>query len=215
MRISYYRSLCPPNRRAYNIGRMRFINSWPAKILLAVVLWLLFAAIRNGRLKQIYHEHLGETRRERLFLASISFLVAFVVVRVITHAIRQGIGPFHNVEHGDLHIHHLVWGIFLLLGVGYGWLLQVGTGMVGTSRTAGILLSIFYGVGAALTLDEFALWLNLRDVYWERQGRESVDAVLLFGGLLSSGLYGRTFLRALTRNALGLWKPRSGTTSVK
>ena len=70
----------------------------------------------------------------------------------------------------------MVWGILLLLGVGYGWLIQIGTGISGTSRTAGIALSILYGVGAALTLDEFALWLNLRDVYWEREGRESIHA---------------------------------------
>jgi hypothetical protein len=193
---------------SYNIGLMRYINSWPAKVLLAVILWLVLAAVRNGRLKELYHEHLGETRRERLFIASFSFFIAFVIVRIITHAIRNGIGPFHNVSHGDLHIHHLVWGILLLLGVGYGWLLQLGTGMTGTSRTAGIMLTILYGVGAALTLDEFALWLNLRDVYWEREGRESVHAVMLFGGLLSAGLYGRPFLHALARNALGLWNPR-------
>jgi hypothetical protein len=192
---------------------MRYINSWPAKILLAVVLWLLFAAIRNRRLREIYCQHVGETCRERLFIASVSFLTAFVIVRIITHAIRNGIGPFHNVSHGDLHIHHMVWGILLLLGVGYGWLVQVGTGVEGTSRPAGILLSVLYGVGAALTLDEFALWLNLRDVYWDTEGRESIHAVMLFGGVLSVGIYGRQFIHALTRNALGLHK--RGTTPAK
>src|SRR3954466_4257250 len=147
---------------------MRYIDSWPAKVLLAFVLWLLLAAIHNRRLRELYHEHLGETRRERLFIASFSFLVAFIIIRIITHLIRLGVGPFHNVSRGDLHIHHMVWGILLLLGVGYGWLLQIGTGLTGTSRTAGIALSMLYGVGAALTLDEFALWLNLRDVYWDR-----------------------------------------------
>jgi len=199
----------------YNSVRMRYINSWPAKILLAFVLWLLFAAIRNNRLKELYHEHLGETRRERLFIASFSFLIAFIIVRIITHAIRNGLGPFHNVSHGELHIHHMVWGILLLLGVGYGWLLQVGTGLTGTSRTAGIALTILYGVGAALTLDEFALWLNLRDVYWDREGRESIHAVMLFGGLLSAGIYGHPFLHALTKNALGLLKPRKSAASPK
>jgi len=188
---------------------MRYINSWPAKVLLAFALWLLVAAIRNRRLSELYHEHLGETRRERLFIASFSFVIACIAVRIITHAIRNGIGPFHNVSHGDLHIHHLVWGIFLLLGTGYGWLLQIGTGLTGTSRTAGIALSILYGVGAALTLDEFALWLNLRDVYWDTEGRESIHAVMLFGGLLSIGLYGRPFIHALAKNALGLLKPRN------
>lgn len=187
---------------------MRYIDSWPAKVLLAFVLWLLAAAIGKGRLKALYEQHLGETRRERLFIASVSFLVTFVIVRVITHAIRNGVGPFHNVSRGDLHIHHMVWGILLLLGVGYGWLLQIGTGLQGTSRVAGIALSILYGMGSALTLDEFALWLNLRDVYWDREGRESIHAVMLFGGLLSVGIYGQPFLHALTKNALGLLKPR-------
>jgi len=51
-------------------------------------------------------------------------------------------------------------------------------------------MSILYGVGAALTLDEFALWLNLRDVYWAREGRSSIDAVILFGALLAAGAWG-------------------------
>ena len=184
---------------------MRYIDSWPAKVLLALVLWLLFAAIRNGRLKEIYHEHLGETRcRERLFIASFSFLITFVIVRIITHAIRNGIGPFHDVSHGDLHIHHLVWGILLLLGEATAGCCKLEPGWAGPRAPQGILLTILYGVGAALTLDEFALWLNLRDVYWEREGRESVHAVMLFGGLLSAGVYGHPLLHALTKNALGL-----------
>ena len=56
--------------------------------------------------------------------------------------------------------------------------------------------ALLYGVGAALTLDEFALCLNLRDVYWAREGRESFEALALFGGLLSIGLFGRFFFRA-------------------
>ena len=52
---------------------------------------------------------------------------------------------------------------------------------------------MIFGVAAALTLDEFALWLNLRDVYWEREGRESFEALALFGGLLAIGIFGRSF----------------------
>jgi hypothetical protein len=63
-------------------------------------------------------------------------------------------------------------------------------------------MSFLYGVGAALTLDEFALWLNLEDVYWERQGRVSIDAVLLFGTLLAIVMIGGRFLGALGREAL-------------
>ncbi len=61
------------------------------------------------------------------------------------------------------------------------------------------LMSLLYGAGAALTLDEFALWLNLRDVYWVREGRASIDAVVLFGSLLWIGLLGKPLFYALAR----------------
>jgi hypothetical protein len=56
---------------------------------------------------------------------------------------------------------------------------------------------MLFGVGAALTLDEFALWLTFRDVYWEREGRLSIDAVVLFGSLLSAAMWGGPFLTDL------------------
>jgi hypothetical protein len=142
-------------------------------------------------LRRLYTFHFRDERRERLFLASLSFLVTFGIVRGITYTIRAGIGPFHNVSAGGTHIHHLVWGILLLIVVSYVWLLEVG---VGSSWVASVT-AIAFGVGAALTLDEFALWLNLSDVYWERQGRESIDAVLIFGGLLAAGVWGWPFFR--------------------
>ena len=147
-------------------------------------------------LSRIYRFHFRDERRERLFLASLAFLLTFGIVRGITVSIRAGIGPFHNVSAGGTHIHHLVWGIALLIVVGYVWLLEVGVG----STWVASLTAILFGVGAALTLDEFALWLNLQDVYWERQGRVSVDVVLIFGGLLSVGIWGGPFLGALTHN---------------
>jgi len=58
-------------------------------------------------------------------------------------------------------------------------------------------MSILYGVGAALTLDEFALWLNLKDVYFVREGRSSIDAVILFGSLLAVGGWGAPLFSAL------------------
>ena len=158
-----------------------------------------------SELKRLYHFHFHDERRERLFLASLAFLVTFASVRGITHLIRAGVGPLQNVTSGGLHIHHLVWGILLLLVVGYVWLLEIG---VGSSWVAS-LTAIGFGVGAALTLDEFALWLNMRDVYWERQGRESIDAVIIFAGLLSVGIWGWPFLRALT-SLLRRHKPASG-----
>lgn len=155
-------------------------------------------------LRRIYQFHFQSERRERFFLASLAFLVTFAIVRIVTTMIRAGVGPFHNVTAGTTHIHHLVWGILLLLVTGYVWLSETG---VGSSWTASVT-AIAFGIGAALTLDEFALWLNLKDVYWESQGRVSIDVVLLFGALLSVGVWGGPFLAEVARH---LWR-RARTT---
>ena len=60
---------------------------------------------------------------------------------------------------------------------------------------------MLYGIAAALTLDEFALWLNLRDVYWEREGRESIEAIAVFGGLLGLGIFGKSFFHGIVRSS--------------
>ena len=150
-------------------------------------------------LKRIYHFHFKDERRERLFLASLGFLTTFAIVRAITHLIRAGVGPFQNVSSGGLHIHHLVWGILLLLAVGSVWLIERGTG----SNWLASATAIAYGVGAALTLDEFALWLNLQDVYWTGPGRVSIDAVVIFAGGLSLGIWGGPFLREVAEHLVG------------
>jgi hypothetical protein len=157
--------------------------------------------MRITRLLALYRRHFRDHRRERMFLASLSFFVTFGVTRLLTHGFRLHEMPFRMMV-GDTHVHHLVPGILLLLLVGYMWLIQVGTGANGSSVRLGQVTAVLYGVGAALTLDEFALWLNLRDVYWEREGRASLDAVMLFGALVSAGLWGGPFLRASGRQAM-------------
>ena len=146
---------------------------------------------------------MAESRRERLFLASVGFFVAVAVVRGITLAIHYSVGPFHDVQMHGRHIHHMVWGISLLLLVGYLWLVEIGTGSATSARWMGRLTSILFGVAAALTLDEFALWLNLSDVYWQRQGRESYEAMALFGAVLAIGVFGGPFFRGVAREAVG------------
>jgi hypothetical protein len=147
----------------------------------------------------IYAHHFKNARHERMFLASIAFFVTFAVIRTITHLIRAGRGPFHDVVTKEGHVHHLVWGILLLLGVGYLWLLQIGTGEPAARPWASPLTALLFGAASALTLDEFALWLTFRDVYWEREGRLSIDAVVLFGSLLSIAMWGGPFLKDLVR----------------
>lgn len=135
-------------------------------------------------------------RQERAFLASVGFFAAFAVTRAITHALHaEHAGTAGGIIVGGLHVHHLVFGITILLFVGLLWLLRVGTGTQG--HFASRLTAILFGVGAALTLDEFALWLTLQDVYWARQGRDSVDAVIFFGAVLSVLAWGSPLLLAI------------------
>jgi hypothetical protein len=114
-----------------------------------------------------------------------SFLVVFLVTRGITRLIRAGHGPFRDTKVGGVHVHHLVHGIVLMLLAGFGEFLYRPEGVWQ------IVLAVGFGAGAALTLDEFALWLRLEDVYWTEKGRASVDVVLVVaavGGLLVLGL---------------------------
>jgi len=175
---------------------------WILLVLLVILTWILLSSARTGRLRPLYRQHFHEKPRERLFLASLSFSITFVVVRLLTFSIHRDIGPFHNIWIAGRHVHHLVWGIILLLAIGYGWLIEIGTDSGWVER----VMAVLYGFGAALTLDEFALWLNLRDVYWSREGRESVEAVCLFGGLLAVGIWGGRFLHALTWEAIRLFR---------
>lgn len=176
---------------------------WIGPLLIAALLAVFTAAVRGTRLRHVYAARMAESRRERLFLASVGFFTAVLVVRGITLAIHYNVGPFHDVSMAGRHIHHLVWGILLLLLSGYGWLVEVGTGSAGSLQWAGRLMSMVYGVAAALTLDEFALWLNLRDVYWQREGRESFEALALFGGLLGIGLFGKSFFHGIFSHIAG------------
>ena len=172
---------------------------WLLPLLIAAILGGLALAVSKSRLRQVYREKFPESRRERLFLASLGFFAAALVVRGVTVAIHNHVGPFHDISVHGRHIHRLVWGIVLLLSVGYLWLVGVGSGAAHCSRWAGRLTSMLYGVAAALTLDEFALWLNLRDVYWQREGHASLEALGLFGSLLAVGVFGGPFLRGIGR----------------
>jgi hypothetical protein len=165
--------------------------------LVVVVLLVLLELTRFGFL---IRSTIPDRPRRRMFLASLSFLITFVGVRLLVSLVIHQHGPFEWVMVGGRHIHHLVWGILILLLVGYGWLLDLGRSHSPTSILLSRLMSIGYGVGAALTLDEFALWLDLEpDAYWNRTGRLSIDAVILFGSILAVGAWGAPFFRALQR----------------
>jgi hypothetical protein len=170
-------------------------GAWVLLIFGLLVVGTLLLLLHLTKLGHLVHCHIPDRPRRRMFLASVSFFVTFLGVRLLVVCITHHIGPFGWVMMGGRHIHHLVWGIFILLAVGYAWLGELGSGNSPTDIFVSRLLSSMYGVGAALTLDEFALWLNLRDVYWAREGRASIDAVVLFGSLLAIGAWGAPFLR--------------------
>jgi hypothetical protein len=144
--------------------------------------------------RAIYYKHFGDRRKERQLFSTGAFFLTFATVRGITHAIRAERGPFKNITPGGRHIHHMTFGITGLLTVGYLWMLEIG---ISEERRSSRLTAAAYGSGAALTLDEFALWLNLEDLYWAKQGRESIDAVVLFGSLLILSVLGKGFVQDL------------------
>ena len=107
-----------------------------------------------------------------LLLCLFAFVVTFVVTRIIVRLIRSGRGPFKDNSVGGVHVHHVVPGIALMV---LGGLVAIGSLSDGWTATGGVL----FGMGLALVLDEFALVLHLEDVYWEQQGRLSVDIVFI------------------------------------
>jgi len=117
----------------------------------------------------------------------LAILITFLITRAVTRLIRSGRGGgagLGNVQIAGNHVHHQVFGILII----------IGTGIVLVSATPhGAALSVaaaVFGVGVGLTVDEFALWLHLRDVYWTSEGRVSVDAifcVLVITGALVGG----------------------------
>ena len=129
----------------------------------------------------------GETTLRPMMWMFLAILATFLITRTVTRLIRSGSGGgvgLGNVRFGGTHVHHQVFGILII----------IGTGIVLVSATPnGVALDVaaaVFGVGVGLTVDEFALWFHLEDVYWTSEGRKSVDAifcVLVVTGALIGG----------------------------
>jgi hypothetical protein len=134
----------------------------------------------------LYDRAIVDTGRQSELLFFVAFLASFGFIRTSAHMIRAQVSWWPgNVEVGGTHIHHLVWGILLLLIAGY-----IGVAVRPDSPWHEIT-TVAFGIGAGLTLDEYALWLNLRDVYWSQEGRRSIDAVIVaatISGIVLVGL---------------------------
>ena len=145
-------------------------------------------------LRGLYERNIASSQSERPFLGALAFTLTFGAARGITHAIRSNVGPFKNISAGGRHIHHSTFGILGLLGCGYLWQNRWALGHPHGAPWASRASALAFGAASALTLDEFALWLDLHDDYWNAQGRKSIDAVMVFAALLTLTYAGRDAL---------------------
>ncbi len=148
------------------------------------------------RIVELWLEHVGHSQIFPQFVMVTSFLVTFGIVRFITYGIRDGWLPVGNASSGGTHLHHYLWGIALVFIAGY---IQIAF----APKHGRAICAALFGAGEALILDEFALLLNLKDVYWTGKGRESIIAVAVAGSFLLLIFFSRTFYRSVYREWRG------------
>ena len=157
----------------------------------------VFTAIADA-----YDKAIVDTGKQAELLLLVAFLVAFGFIRTSAHLIRAQVRWWPgNVDVKGVHVHHMVWGILLMLVLGYA---AIAFEPGAPWRE---LLAVGFGIGMGLTLDEFALWLDLKDVYWLPEGRKSIDAVIVTaaaGALLLLGVRIWVDLAHETESALQL-----------
>jgi hypothetical protein len=136
-----------------------------------------------------FSETIVATGRLPLFCFLCAFLVAFLFIRFSVRMIRAQVSWWPgNVTPGGLHIHHVVFGMVMMLLSGF---LLIALAEI-DNPVVTVILACAFGIGSALVLDEFALVLHLSDVYWSTQGRSSIDAVFVavtITGLFLCGLH--------------------------
>jgi hypothetical protein len=135
-----------------------------------------------------YQREIIEPGKQPLAVLFLAFVVTFLFIRLSTRMIRAGVSWWPgNVTPGGMHVHHVIFGIIFMIAAGTGAFSPIGDDRPWAEIFAGL-----FGCGAALVLDEFALVLHLRDVYWAEQGRTSIDAVFLGGAVLGLLLLGES-----------------------
>lgn len=133
-------------------------------------------------LPDLWRDYVQEPGREGIFLVLAAFLGSFVFIRTSARMSRSERFPWWPgsvVTDSGVHLHHLVWGIVLMMvGGTFGFALNDQAPWMH-------LAAILFGIGVGLTFDEFALWVYLRDVYWAREGRTSIDAVAVTAAFMA------------------------------
>lgn len=138
-------------------------------------------------LADFWQDQILDEEKQGLFLVLAGFVLSFAFIRMSTRLMRSPKVPWWPgsvVSDSGVHLHHLVFGIVTMMASG-----AVGFAVLGDSPWAEICAALF-GVGAGLTIDEFALWIYLDDVYWAEEGRVSVDATVIAAAAMGLVLLG-------------------------
>ena len=128
-----------------------------------------------------WNDQIVAHEREGVFLVLVGFLLSFAFIRMSTRLMRSPKVPWWPgsvVSESGVHLHHLVFGIVTMMVAG-----TLGFASLGDSPWTE-LCAFGFGVGAGLTIDEFALWVYLDDVYWAEEGRSSIDATVIAASLM-------------------------------
>jgi hypothetical protein len=127
-----------------------------------------------------WNDQLVDHDRQGVFLVLVGFVGSFAFIRMSTRMIRAEVSwwPGNIESESGLHVHHLVFGIITMMVAG-----TLGFAAFGHSPLTEIC-AFFFGIGVGLTIDEFALWVYLEDVYWAEQGRSSIDATVIAAALI-------------------------------
>ncbi len=143
------------------------------------------------------HYHRLNVGRRVALRTLAAFLGTVAVLRIVTAIIEYQLfphGPFRYViTRSGLHIHHLFWGILLLMFTGF-------SALATRDPRWHLRIAPIYGVALGLTLDEFAMWLRLADVYWTPEGIESIKAMAVAAALLAVYGFGQPFWHAIVRD---------------
>ncbi|MEX2107665.1 MAG: hypothetical protein WD827_02110 [Solirubrobacterales bacterium] len=138
-------------------------------------------------LADFWNDQILAEEKQGLFLVLAGFILSFAFIRMSTRLMRSPKVPWWPgsvVSESGVHLHHLVFGIVTMMIAG-----AVGFTVLGDSPYAEIC-AFFFGVGAGLTIDEFALWIYLEDVYWAEEGRLSIDATVIAAAMMGLILLG-------------------------
>src|SRR5689334_12025671 len=136
-----------------------------------------------------WNDQILAEEKQGLFLVLVGFLLSFSFIRMSTRLMRSPKVPWWPgsvVSEGGVHVHHLVFGIATMMLAG-----TLGFAALGHNPWAE-LCAFAFGIGAGLTIDEFALWVYLDDVYWAEEGRSSIDATVIAAAVMALLLLGFT-----------------------